>query len=239
MTDRRVGIGQIIAFGTVQLPLGAIGLPIAIYLAPLYGGEVGLGLQLIGTALILARMSDFVVDPIIGVLTDRWCPRIGRRRVWLILGAIAMMAGVRLLFQPGSGVGIVYFFAALSLVYFGFTLIQLPVYAWAAELSSDYHLRTRISSVGQFFGILGLIVSTLIPSFVLAHKGVTSADVMAAMSHFILVAMPVCAAIVFFLVPEPPAPIAKASFNLFATLKSLASNKSCLSAFHPHLLDMV
>ena len=226
MTDRRVGIGQIIAFGTVQLPLGAIGLPIAIYLAPLYGGELGLGLQLIGTALILARMSDFVVDPIIGVLTDRWRPRIGRRRVWLILGTIAMMAGVRLLFQPGSSVGIVYFFAALSLVYFGFTLIQLPVYAWAAELSSDYHLRTRISSVGQFFGILGLIVSTLIPSFVLAHKGVTSADVMAAMSHFILVAMPVCAAIVFFLVPEPPAPIAKASFNLFATLKSLASNKS-------------
>jgi len=84
MTDRRVGIGQIIAFGTVQLPLGAIGLPIAIYLAPLYGGELGLGLQLIGTALILARMSDFVVDPIIGVLTDRWRPRIGRRRVWLI-----------------------------------------------------------------------------------------------------------------------------------------------------------
>ncbi len=226
MTDQRVGIGQIIAFGTVQLPLGAIALPVAIYLAPLYGGQLGLSLQLIGTALILARLSDFIVDPIIGILTDRWRPRIGRRRVWLILGTVAMMAGVRLLFQPNYGVGIVYFFAALSLVYFGYTLILLPVYAWAAELSSDYHLRTRISSVGQFFGILGLIVSTLIPSYVLSQKGATSADVMAAMSHFILLAMPICAAIVFFLVPEPPAPKTKAPFNLVATLKTLASNKS-------------
>ena len=226
MTEQRIGIGRIIAFGTVQLPLGAIGLPIAIYLAPLYGGALGLSLQLIGTALILARMSDFIVDPVIGILTDRWRPKIGRRRVWLILGTLAMMAGVRLLFQPGPGVGIAYFFGALSLVYFGYTLILLPVYAWAGELSSDYHIRTRISSVGQFFGIIGLIVSTLIPTYVLSHKGATSVDVMAAMSQFILIAMPVCAAIVFFLVPEPPAPIAKAPFNLAATIRMLVSNRS-------------
>lgn len=49
---------------------------------------------------------------------------------------------------------------------------------------------------------------------------------MAAMSYFILLAMPFCAAIVFFLVPEPSAPIVKASFDLVATLKTLASNAS-------------
>ena len=34
--DKPIGLARIIAFGSVQLPLGTIGLPIAIYLAPLY-----------------------------------------------------------------------------------------------------------------------------------------------------------------------------------------------------------
>jgi GPH family glycoside/pentoside/hexuronide:cation symporter len=69
--EQPLGFWRIIAFGSVQLPLGMIGLPIAIYLAPLYSGQLQLSLQLIGLSLILARLSDFVTDPIVGVLSDR------------------------------------------------------------------------------------------------------------------------------------------------------------------------
>jgi Na+/melibiose symporter-like transporter len=217
-----------LAFGAVQLPLGAIGLPIAIYLAPLYSGQLGLALQLIGTALILARLSDFVTDPLIGVLTDRWRPKIGRRRVWLILGTAVMMVGVYLLFQPAPGVGIVYFLAAVATVYLGYTMILLPYAAWSAELSPDYHVRTRISSVSQFFSILGLIVSTLIPSYVLAQEGATSREVMHAISLFILITLPICSALAFFLVPEPAAPARKAPFRLGKMLSTLGSNRNFL-----------
>ncbi|MBC7507113.1 MAG: MFS transporter [Sandarakinorhabdus sp.] len=223
-TDPPIGLGRIIAFGSVQLPLGAIGLPIAIYLAPLYSGQMHLSLQMIGLALILARLSDFIIDPIIGVLTDRWRPAIGRRRVWLIFGTAALMAGVYFLFRPTPGVGIVYFFLAVSLVYFGFTLVQLPYNSWAAELSSDYDRRTRISSVSQFFSILGLIVSTLIPAYVLLQHGATSGEVMAAISLFIFATLPLCSSAAFFLVPEPAAPIHKAPFDLRASLRTLISN---------------
>ncbi len=222
--DPPIGLGRIIAFGSVQLPLGAIGLPIAIYLAPLYSGQMHLSLPMIGMALIFARLSDFVIDPIIGVLTDRWRPEIGRRRVWLIFGTLALMAGVYFLFRPTPGVGIVYFFVAVSLVYFGFTLIQLPCNSWAAELSTDYDRRTRISSVSQFFSILGLIVSTLIPAYVLSQPGATSGEVMAALSLFIFVTLPICSSAAFFLVPEPAAPVHKAPFDLRASLKTLVSN---------------
>lgn len=228
MTEPRLTTARIIAFGAVQLPLGAIGLPIAIYLAPLYSGQLGLSLQLIGVALILARFSDFVTDPIIGVLTDRWRPAIGRRRVWLIIGTLVMMGGVYLLFQPLAGVGIGYFLGSLATVYLGYTMILLPYASWAAELSPDYHVRTKISSVSQFFSILGLIVSTLIPSYVLAQSGTDSTDVMAAISLFILVTLPIFATIAFFLVPEPEAPIRKTPFDLRKTLRMLQSNKAFL-----------
>lgn len=223
-----LSFARILAFGAVQLPLGAIGLPIAIYLAPLYSGEYGLALQLIGTALILARLSDFITDPLIGILTDRWRPKVGRRRVWLILGTVVMMLGVYLLFRPGPGIGIVYFVAAVATVYLGYTMMLLPYAAWSAELSPDYHVRTRISSVSQFFSILGLIVSTLIPTYILSREGATSSDVMEGISLFILVTLPLCSAIAFFFVPEPDAPIRKAPFHLRRIFRTLMSNKAFL-----------
>jgi GPH family glycoside/pentoside/hexuronide:cation symporter len=226
--DPAIGFWPIVAFGSVQLPLGTIGLPIAIYLAPLYSGQLDLSLQMIGVALIIARLSDFITDPIIGILSDRWRPAIGRRRVWLIFGTVVMMAGVYLLFRPSPGVDILYFLLAVSLVYLGFTLIQLPCNAWAGELSSDYDMRTRISSVSQFFSILGLIISTLIPAYVLMQPGATSADVMASISIFLFLALPICSGIAFFVVPEPASPIRKVPFDLRAAFRMLASNRAFL-----------
>lgn len=228
-TQAPIAFWRILAFGSVQLPLGMIGLPIAIYLAPLYSGQLQLSLQLIGVALVLARLSDFITDPIIGILSDRWRPHIGRRRVWLIFGTVAMTAGVRLLFVPSPDAGIVYFALSVSLVYLGYTLILLPYQAWSAELSSDYHVRTRISSVSQGFSIVGLIASTLIPAYVLSRPGATSADVMAALSIVINVLLPICATLAFLLVPEPAAPSHKAPFHFGGALRMLGRNRAFLN----------
>jgi Na+/melibiose symporter-like transporter len=205
-----------------------IGLPIAIYLAPLYSGQMQLGLQLIGISLILARLSDFITDPIVGIISDRWRPKMGRRRVWLIFGSLTMMAGVYLLFRPSPGIDIVYFLAAVALVYLGYTMLLLPYHAWAAELSEDYHVRTRISSVSQAFSIAGLIASTLIPAYVQMQPGTTSADVMSALSVVIIALLPLCAALAFFFVPEPEAPIRKAPFSIAKAMKMLGSNRAFL-----------
>jgi Na+/melibiose symporter-like transporter len=228
LTRSPIGRGRIVAFGSVQLPLGAIGLPIAIYLAPLYSGQLHLGLQTIGFALILARLSDFVIDPLIGIVSDRWRPSIGRRRVWLIFGSATLLIGVFLLFRPAPGVGIIYFGAAITAVYLGFSLIQLPYNSWAAELSPDYHLRTKISSVSQFFSIMGLIASTLIPAYVLTLPGMTTAQVMSALSLFVFVTLPLCSAAAFFLVPEPELPIKKVAFHLRSAVRALVSNRAFL-----------
>ncbi|MCO4090457.1 MAG: MFS transporter [Sphingorhabdus sp.] len=226
--EQHISLWRILAFGSVQLPLGMIGLPIAIYLAPLYSGQMQLALQLIGISLILARLSDFITDPMIGIISDRWRPKIGRRRVWLIFGSVTMMAGVYLLFRPSPGIDITYFLAAVALVYLGYTMLLLPYHAWAAELSEDYHVRTRISSVSQAFSIAGLITSTLIPAYVQMQPGMTSADVMSALSVVIITLLPLCAALAFFFVPEPEAPIRKAPFSITKALKMLGSNRAFL-----------
>jgi glycoside/pentoside/hexuronide:cation symporter, GPH family len=194
------------AYGSLALPLATIGLPLSIYLAPFYSGELGVPLGLLGLAMVLARLSDVVTDPLIGLASDRWRTRFGRRRIWLPPGVAVLMLGVWMLFNPPEGAGSVHFVVWISVVYVGFTLTQLPYSAWGGELSGDYHERTRIVSVRQAFGLLGLIVATILPAIVLGRSGATAGDVLATLSWSTLILLPLFGVIVMVFVPEPPPP---------------------------------
>jgi Na+/melibiose symporter-like transporter len=190
-------------YAGLQFPLSTIGLPLSIYLAPFYAGELGLPLAALGLAMLLARLSDVVTDPIIGTISDRWRPSVGRRHIWVPMGIITLMVGVWLLFTPGEKVGLPYFLVALTITYLGFTMTRLPYHAWGGELSNRYEDRTLITSARQVASLAGLIFATTIPALVLMRPGATSADVLAAMSIGMLVTLPLFGLILFFGVPEP------------------------------------
>jgi glycoside/pentoside/hexuronide:cation symporter, GPH family len=201
-----LGRAAVWGFGFVALPLSTIGLPTTIYLAPFYAGEMGLSLAALGTMMMLARVLDVVIDPFIGSASDRWRTRFGRRRPWLVIGSAVLLAGTVLLFMPPAGVGLGYFLAALAVMYAGFSLVQVPHRAWGAELSPDYHERTHISAVRQFFATGGLIVSTLVPALVLGQPGASSANVLSALAIMMLVLLPLAVVINLRLTPEPALP---------------------------------
>ena len=224
MSNHSVAFRTILAFGTIAFPLGMIGLPVAIYLAPLYSGHLGIGLGIVGAALIGTRLLDFVTDPLIGIVSDRWRPSIGRRRVWLIIGTLTLGGGIYMLFCPPGEVNAVYFVVAVSFAYFGLTTLRLPYTAWAAELSPDYHVRTKISSTTQFFAIFGLLASTLVPAYLIAQYDASPVDIMRALGWIIMILLPITSTIVFFTVPEPEAPPKSEKFNAANAAKMLMSN---------------
>ncbi|MCW3796897.1 MFS transporter [Sphingomonas sp. BN140010] len=194
---------SVLAYGGLALPLATIGLPLTIYLAPFYAGEIGLPLAALGTAMLLARLADIITDPIIGTLSDRWRPRMGRRRVWLLIGVPVLLMGMMQLFNPPKGVGLGFFLLWLAVMYVGFTMTRLPYFAWGGELSSEYHQRTRIAATRQTFSIAGLVVSTLVPAVILSRPGAKGGDVLSALSWTLLILLPLAAGLLFFLVPEP------------------------------------
>ena len=51
--QQRLSWPRLAAYGGLALPLSTIGLPLSIYLAPFYAGDLGLPLALIGTAMLL------------------------------------------------------------------------------------------------------------------------------------------------------------------------------------------
>jgi glycoside/pentoside/hexuronide:cation symporter, GPH family len=195
--------GSVWAFGAVALPLSTIGLPLTIYLAPFYAGEMGLSLAALGTAMMLARILDVVVDPFIGSASDRLHTRFGRRKPWLVAGSAVLLGGMVMLFHPPQGVSLAYFLFWLAVMYAGFSMVQVPHRAWGAELSPSYDERTHISSVRQFFATGGLIVSTLVPAIALGQAGAKSADVLSSLSLMVLIVLPLTVILNLWLTPEP------------------------------------
>lgn len=193
------------AFGLVALPLSTIGLPLTIYLAPFYAGEMGLSLAALGTAMMLARVVDIGVDPFIGVASDRMRSRFGRRKPFLVVGALVIILGMVMLFNPPKGVGLAYFLGWLAVMYAGFSMVQVTHRAWGAQLSPHYHERTHISSVRQFFSTGGLIVSTLVPALVLGQAGAKSSDVLTSLSIMMAIVLPLTVALNLYFTPEPAA----------------------------------
>jgi glycoside/pentoside/hexuronide:cation symporter, GPH family len=221
----QIRIGQLLAFGSLSLPLATIGLPLSIYLAPFYSGALGLPLAQLGIAMMLARLVDVIVDPAIGIATDRWRPSVGRRKVWLPIGVTVMALGTWMLFMPGDGkVGIGYFFLWTTLLYLGFTATKLPYEAWGAELNPTYEGRTRVASFRQVFNLVGLVVATVIPALILMQKGNGAAEVLSGMSWIILGLLPLCALLAFLMVPDVTAAEERPKESLWRQIRPLWRN---------------
>jgi Na+/melibiose symporter-like transporter len=199
----RLSWGVLVAYGGLQFPLSTVGLPLSIFLAPFYAGELGIPLAALGLAMLLARLSDIVTDPLIGMATDRWRPAIGRRRVWVPIGTSVLALGIWFLFNPGKDVGLGYFIAALTATYLGFTMTRLPYHAWGGELSNRYEDRTLVTSVRQVFSLAGLIFATAIPAIILSRPGATSATVLSALSVAMVAGLAFFGLLLFLFVRDP------------------------------------
>lgn len=167
--EDRVPWNQLIAYG-----MGGL-IPIAIFniAGQLMGllGNISLGLSALwlGTIMIIPRLWDAVSDPIVGHLSDNTRTRWGRRRPFLLVGAIAVALSFVAMWWVPRGESVQAFFPSEAaynwfqlafilgglLVFFtACTVFEIPHGALGMEMSSDYHERTRLFSAKSFLGNL-------------------------------------------------------------------------------------
>ena len=117
-----------------------------------------------GIALFAARLFDVVSDPLIGLWSDRSNGRWGRHKPLILLGGIIAAIATIYLLNPESGVSGYYLTIWASILYFGWTLINIPYLSWGAELSHDYSGRTNITSIREAFMLTGIMTAGAIPA---------------------------------------------------------------------------
>ena len=210
------------AFAAPCLPMAALGLPLVVYLPEFYVSELGLSLGVVGAAFLIVRLIDIIFDPFIGGIMDRTGTRWGRFRPWLVAGSPLVMIGAFGLFMAQPGIGPVYLWTFLIIVYAGYSMMSLSHTAWAAVLSTDYQQRSRVYGWWQAGNVLGMIlVLTLPPIISLAFKG-DHAGGIRLMGWFVVLLIPLTVLLATRTVSERPAPVVLHKSGLpqyFALLK--------------------
>ena len=195
------------AFAFPAVPISAMGLPLVVHLPPFYAGTLGLGLTVVGTIFMLARFWDVFTDPVLGILSDRFETRWGRRRHWIVISVPIMMLSVVMIFMPPGEASAGYLIFWLFILYIGWTLLTISHMSWGAELTPDYHERSRVQGARELALILGMVFVLALPVFIeqMNPDNVATARV-ASMGWFVLILLPVAVALAVWRVPERPTP---------------------------------
>jgi len=217
----------IAAYVLPTMPLAALGLPLVVYVAPFYVSGLGLDQTSVGLVLLLARVIDLLVDPIIGWASDSTRSRWGRRRPWVTASVPPFVVGVFLLFMPPENATVGYFATWVILSYLAYSVASISHIAWGAELSTHYHERSRIQGWREFAAIAGFLLVLLLPVLLeIVRPGVQLHDKLELMGWFIVIAMPITVSILLAFVPEPPieASEGKHKLEVSAAVKLIFTN---------------
>jgi sugar (glycoside-pentoside-hexuronide) transporter len=132
-----------------------------------------------GLALLIPRIWNIVSDPIVGFLSDRTETRFGRRRPFLLGGALVWGAAFFLLFNlPRLNdplLQAVLFGAVFLLNNTGLTLYQVPYSAMLAELTRDYAERTKLVAYKEVAARAAILLTLACAPRLLGHTAAPSA----------------------------------------------------------------
>ncbi|NGX17406.1 MFS transporter [Wenzhouxiangella sp. XN24] len=190
---------MLVLFGLVNLPLSMLMSPTAAILPNFYLEYSAVTLAGLATATFIARSFDGLTDPLIGYLSDRT----GTRKPWMILGAVVVAASTWFLFNPAADAGLGHLLTWYLLTTLGWTLVEIPHTAMAAELSSGYHERSRIALWRQLLGFAGGILFMAAPMLLVGGTTRFGPEVMRVLAVFIMAGLPLSVALMCLTVPEP------------------------------------
>lgn len=118
---------------------------------------VGFGLNpvIVSWCMMLPRLVDGILDPIIGHWSDDFRSRWGRRKPFLVVGAIlgALLLAALWWANPAwpEWAQFLYLGVGGTLLYLCYGTYAMAWTAVGYELSDDYHERSKIAAVGGFF----------------------------------------------------------------------------------------
>lgn len=158
---------QGLRYGFMALALAFVALPLYVFLPNYYARSFGLPLASLGALLLLARVADALIDPLLG----RWVDRLfARSQVHVLrfaaLAALLLEGGFIALFFPpvrAHGALLIWAAGALLVCYLGYSALTLVQQSWGALLGGDAPLRSRIVAWREGLGLAGVILASMAP----------------------------------------------------------------------------
>ncbi|UCH11253.1 MAG: MFS transporter, partial [Fidelibacterota bacterium] len=202
---------------------------IGVYFLIFMTDVVGLSPGLAAIAIFIGRSWDYINDPLFGHLSDRTRTRWGRRRPYLLLGALPLAITFTMLWwRPpwdSSLYLVLYYAGAYVLFDAAATMMYMPYFALTPELTSDYDERTSLTTYRMFFSIFGSLVAFTVPLIMIGsfHPENASRVVMMGLLFGIVSALPF--GLVFVGTRERPEYLAQSRPRLGHSLRIAFKNR--------------
>jgi len=144
-----------IAFGVGMLANQMFPAALGVFMVVLLAG-FGFDPWMVGFLTFAPRLFDFIIDPIMGFITDNTRSKWGRRRHYVFIGALIMgisfLAMWQIFKENGVYFNFFYFLGFKLCLYLGLTIFSVPFVAMGYEMSDDFHERTQIMAISQWIG---------------------------------------------------------------------------------------
>lgn len=236
--DRKISIWEIAIFAAPAAPLLALSLPTIIFIPPYFASHLGIPLYAVSAIFFGVRMADIIIDPSLGGLQDRTEHPWGRRRFWLSISCVPLMALIWFVFVgmwPGIPASLAA--ATIFLLYLVYASMMLAHLGWAGELIPTYHGRTHVLGTVQTASAIGQVLMLVIAGYVAqTHIGAGGdAAAVHAMGWTLLFLLPLTTILAVMIVPESRRP-PQHHLTLRETIRTLFKSKSAQRVLLPDFL---
>ena len=179
-------------YGLLGLPLAFVALPLYVILPNHYAREFGMPLATLGLVLLLARLFDAFIDPLLGKLSDKLFAR--SAKLVLAFGAMAgvlLAIGFVLLFFPPAFVRqqpsslIAWASAMLLITYAAYSALSIAHQSWGAMLGGSEAQRSRLVAWREGLGLIGVILASVLPSTLPSPSGLIASTAIFIIAIFI------------------------------------------------------
>ncbi|MGG9972052.1 MFS transporter [Ferruginibacter sp. SUN002] len=205
-TRVKVPMGQKVAFGLGMLANQMFPAMIGIFTVVLVE-KLGFSGLLLGLTYFIPKFYDALFDLIMGYVSDNTKSKWGRRRQYVLAGAIILGISFALMWQLYVENGVTYnfiYFLVISLIFYsGLTIFSIPYVAMGYEMSDDFHERTNIMATSQLIGQLAWVVAPWFWVIMADQSLFSSSDVaVRTLSVYVAIGCAILAAIPAFFIPS-------------------------------------
>ncbi|HVM72835.1 MAG TPA: glycoside-pentoside-hexuronide (GPH):cation symporter [Anaerolineales bacterium] len=161
--EQKLTLSTKFRYGLADLGFALITSAMQFFLLFYYTDVAGINPAIAGLALMVGKLTwDALNDPLFGYWSDRTRSRFGRRRIYMLIGAVPLGIAAWIMFSLPKGLnGVAAFFAVLLtfwLVDTFHTMSTVPYYALTPELTRDYNERASLTSIRMVFSVFGYIL---------------------------------------------------------------------------------
>ncbi|HSI08459.1 MAG: MFS transporter [Rariglobus sp.] len=133
---------------------------------PFFNIGMGMSPAILSMILVIFQIWNAFMDPIMGNISDNARTRWGRRRPYMVVGAVLIACIYPFIWRAPFAwgeTGAVFYLIGIGLLFYtSFSVWAMPYYALQIELTPNYDERTRLSAWITFFGKISSLGSSWI-----------------------------------------------------------------------------